>query len=93
MRIQDHYEFISNYKERKKKKLKYENSVHGFPVMTKQELNLTIRHVDMIEKTEKGVFRVEHSQYDIRHNTNVKFEGFEDRDNSGKQQMDLCFSN
>lgn len=59
LRLKKHKEFVEK-RESEKGKLKYFNRNHGFPVMTRQEINIHIPKIKEIEKTRENSFGVEH---------------------------------
>ncbi|NLE02725.1 MAG: site-specific DNA-methyltransferase [Fibrobacter sp.] len=52
-RLEEHIAFCSKY-QREKGPLKYKNKCFGFPVMTRQEIEIDIKHVTKIDFTEFG---------------------------------------
>ena len=59
LRLKKHKEFVKQ-REQEKGKLKYSNKNYGFPVMTKQEINLHIPKIKEVNKIKEGLFEVEH---------------------------------
>lgn len=75
-RLNDHGSFVEEYQEKRQRNLGYQNVPHGFPVMTRQEINLTIPMVTQILKAGETQFRVHHQQHDNDAVSMVKTEGF-----------------
>jgi len=59
LRLRKHKEFVKK-REEEKGKLKYTNKNYGFPVMTRQEINLHIPKIKDVRKVREGLFEVEH---------------------------------
>jgi hypothetical protein len=62
-RIRNHEAFLREYEEKRGRKFSYENRHHGFPVMTRQEVNLSIPLVTKIERIVEGEYRAHHVPY------------------------------
>ena len=58
-RIVNHKEFVKK-REEEKGKLKYYNKNYGFPIMTRQEINLHIPRIKEVKKIRENLFEVEH---------------------------------
>ncbi|NOY69986.1 MAG: site-specific DNA-methyltransferase [Deltaproteobacteria bacterium] len=58
-RIKRHRDFIAE-RVAAKKPIKYVNGPHGFPVVTRQEVNLSINPVRRVEKIDKNRYAVEY---------------------------------
>ena len=56
-RIEKHLEFVSK-RTAEKGELKYMNEIHNFPVMTRQELKLTIQSINEIKKDKSHEYSV-----------------------------------
>jgi len=59
LRLKKHKEFVKQ-REQEKGKLKYYNKNYGFPIMTRQEINLHIPKIKEIKKIKENLFEVEH---------------------------------
>jgi modification methylase len=59
LRLKKHKEFVKK-REEEKGKLKYINKNYGFPVMTRQEINLYIPKIKEVKKVKENLFEVEH---------------------------------
>ncbi len=59
LRLKKHKEFVKK-REQEKGKLKYYNKNYGFPVMTRQEINLHIPKIKEVRKVKENLFGVEH---------------------------------
>jgi DNA modification methylase len=59
LRLKKHREFVKQ-REQEKGELKYSNKNYGFPVMTRQEVNIHIPKIKKVNKRRKGLFEVEH---------------------------------
>ena len=59
LRLKKHEEFVKQ-REQEKGKLKYTNKNYGFPVMTRQEINLYIPKIEEVKKIKEGLFEVKH---------------------------------
>ena len=57
-RLQRHLDFCQRYEQEKKKKLKYVNANHQFPVMTAQEVNLKLEAVETVTAVDDLTFRI-----------------------------------
>lgn len=84
-RLNDHRFFVEEYQKKRKRKLGYQNVPYGFPVMTRQEINLTIPMVTQITKTGETQFRVHHQKHDNDIISIVKTEGFAHHSNRDVQ--------
>ena len=63
-RLTNHAAFMEEYQAKRRRNLGYLNVPLGFPVMTRQEINLSIPIVTQIQKTGECRFRVQHKQFD-----------------------------
>jgi len=63
-RLQRHLEFCQRYEQEKKKKLKYVNTYHQFPVMTSQEVNLKLEAVEAVTAVDELNFRITYTSLD-----------------------------
>jgi len=75
-RLHDHAAFVREYQESRQRKLGYLNEPHGFPVMTRQEVNLSIPIVRRIHRTATARFRLRHDQHDGSLAVPAETEGF-----------------
>ncbi len=89
-RIREHNIFIENYQRDKNKIFTYINNYHKFPVMTKQEINLTIRNVEKITKIEEGKYRADHVILDNNSDNHIVLEGFNLKDKSERETHMIC---
>lgn len=64
-RLEDHIIFCENY-QKEKGPLKYRNQCFGFPVMTKQETDLTLRHISKINSADLQKITVEYQPVEFR---------------------------
>lgn len=91
-RILEHNIFVENYQRDKNKNFIYINNIHEFPVMTKQEINLTIKNVDKITKIDEGKYIANHVILDKNGDNQIAIEGFNLKNNSEiETQMVLGF--
>jgi len=58
-RLEDHIAFCEEY-QKEKGSLKYKNECFGFPVMTKQEIDLDLKHISKINSTDLGSITAEY---------------------------------
>jgi len=58
-RLEDHIMFCEEY-QKEKGPLKYKNECFGFPVMTKQEIDLDLKHISKINSTDLGSITAEY---------------------------------
>lgn len=63
-RLQRHLDFCRRYEQEKKKKLKYVNANHQFPVMTSQEVNLKLEAVETVTAVDDLTFMVTYTSLD-----------------------------
>jgi DNA modification methylase len=75
-RLKDHAAFVEEYQENRHRNLAYRNIPHGFPVMTRQEINLSIPIVTKIYKIGKAQYRACHEKNKDNTVSIVKTEGF-----------------
>ncbi len=59
LRLKKHKEFVKK-REQEKGELKYKNKNYGFPVMTRQEINLHIPKIKEVNQAKENLFEVEH---------------------------------
>ena len=90
-RLHGHTDFVKEYQENRQRKLGYLNKPHGFPVMTRQEINLSIPIVTRIHKTETAQFRVHHEQQNDSSVLTVETKGFAHKPQSASQ-LNLALS-
>ena len=90
-RLIDHSAFVSDYEDRKQSELKYRNPVHDMPVMTRQELNLSLYKIKDIRKVSDISFLVSHELCNYHSSSQVDFIGsnLPSRDNA---QISLDFA-
>jgi hypothetical protein len=67
---------VEEYQENRHRNLAYRNIPHGFPVMTRQEINLSIPIVTKIYKIGKAQYRACHENNKDNTVSIVKTEGF-----------------
>lgn len=66
-RLEDHITFCEEY-QKEKGPLKYKNECFGFPVMTKQETDLDLKHISKINSTDLENITVEYQPIKIPFN-------------------------
>ncbi len=77
-RLIEHVRFVGEYEKRKQKKMKYMNVVHNVPVMTRQEINLSLYKLKVIQKRTGTSLSATHELCDYHSNNQVDFLGFGD---------------
>ena len=75
-RLNDHACFVREYRQRRERDPGYLNVPHGFPVVTRQEIHLSIPMVVKILKAGPTEFSVHHQQMDSHAVSSVKTQGF-----------------
>ena len=61
-RYKRHKEFVNDYQE-KKGKLKYINKPHGFPVVTKQEIELILYYINFYKEEDINSYKIGYKKY------------------------------
>lgn len=61
LRLLDHMDFLSEYQRERKKEFPYYNKIHNIPVMTRQEVNLTIPIIKTIQKPAQGEYHIDYA--------------------------------
>lgn len=74
-RLINHVAFVKDY-EKRKKKLGYINTVHDFPVMTRQEVLLSLYRISEIHWQDDSTCIVTHELCDYHSNNSIIFSGF-----------------
>ncbi|MFW5975675.1 MAG: hypothetical protein ACOCRY_00165, partial [Alkalispirochaetaceae bacterium] len=59
-RLTSHVEFVEDFQKRRGKPLGYKNETYGFPVMTRQEVELRLLGVASVTETEELRFCARH---------------------------------
>ena len=75
-RLNDHACFVREYRQRRERDPGYLNVPHGFPVMTRQEIHLSIPMAVKILKAGPTEFSVHHQQMDSHAVSSDKTQGF-----------------
>lgn len=88
-RLEDHVKFCEEY-QKEKGSLKYKNECFGFPVMTKQEKGLDLKHISRIDSTDPGCITVEYQPIKfVSHLTESSVAHFEGVQNGNQVQLSL----
>lgn len=88
-RLEDHISFCKKYQS-EKGPLKYENVNFGFPVMTKQEINLDLNHISKIISSDISNILVEYQPIKfISHLIESASAQYEDSYNDSEEQLSL----
>ena len=75
-RLLEHTTFVAEYEKRKLAKMKYVNLVHEIPVMTRQEINLSLNKIVAIQKQANNCISVTHELCNYHSNNSVELQGF-----------------
>jgi len=76
-RLINHVAFVEDY-EKRKTKLGYTNTVHNFPVITRQEVLLSLHRMSEIRWQDDKTIFVKHELCDYHSNNIVYFTGFDE---------------
>ncbi len=88
-RLEDHIKFCEEY-QKEKGPLKYKNECFGFPVMTKQEKCLDLKHISRIDSTDPGCITVQYQPIKFEsHLTESAIAHFEGAPNDNQVQLSL----
>jgi DNA modification methylase len=88
-RLKEHISFCTNF-QREKGPFKYKNDNFGFPVMTKQEINLDLKHVSKIISSDFSNILVEYQPIKfISHLIEPTAAKFEDTTSTDEEQLSL----
>ncbi len=63
-RVEDHDAFVKKCQSIKKN-LKYKNHYHCFPVMTRQEQNMILRHIEAVQIDKNNSVRVDYATFEL----------------------------
>lgn len=89
LRIQNHREFLEDYRNNRGRVFVHHNDVHDFAVMTRQEINLSIPMITKISKVAKAEYRVDY-RLCREPLPSVRIDGFESLP-AEQVQLDLSF--
>lgn len=84
-RVIEHVSFVSEYEKRKHTKMKYMNAVHNMPVMTRQEINMSLYKIKAIQKRANTSLSVTHELCDYHSNNHIEFVGFSEPQTENSQ--------
>ncbi|GAJ06323.1 unnamed protein product [marine sediment metagenome] len=87
-RLLEHATFAAEYEKRKLVKMKYVNLVHEIPVMTRQEINLSLNKIVAIQNQANNWISVTHELCNYHCNNSVELQGFSES-HLGNHQLAL----